>query len=157
MDENNEKAIQVVEKIQIIYKRIILGLVIIALLIFVLIDTMLFKQTIKSRDYIDTTATYVDKKADDDEIFDDYIYTFIDKNGNSQEIVVSISKDEEPEQEIKIKYNEKNPQDFYREGSTLSKSEMIWYAVKVVILILLILLFFNKKLLSKIGISLSRD
>jgi phage terminase large subunit-like protein len=62
-----------------------------------------------------------------------------------------------PEESISVKYNENNPEDYYEEGATLDKSGMIWYIVKIVALILLIILFFNKKLLSKIGISASAN
>ena len=158
MDDNNEKVIATIEKISLICKRIVLGIIIIGLLLFILLDTVLLKQTIKAKNYIDATATYVDKSTnEEDSIFDDYLYTFTDKNGKEQEITVSISEDNEPDQEIKIKYNEKNPQDFYEESATLSKNEIIWYIVKVVILVLLIILFFNKKLLNKIGISISNN
>lgn len=153
--EDAEKVLNVINKVQLIYKRVILGIIIIILLVLTLIDTAIFKQTIKAKDYIETTATIVNEsEKQEDSIFDDYVYTFKDKNGNNQEITVGVSKGESPNQEIKIKYDENNPQEFYTEGSTLDKSGIIWYIVKVVALILLIVLFFNKKLLSKIGISL---
>ena len=153
-NEKAEKIIGVVEKAQLIYKRIMLGIIITILFIIILFDTVLVRQTIISKDYIETTAVYVSRETDgESDIFDDCIYTFIDKQENKQEIIVSISKDDEPEQEIKIKYNEKNPQDYYEEGSTMDKSGIIWYVVKIVALILLIITFFNKRILNRISIS----
>ena len=149
-----EEAIKVVEKVSVIYKRIILGIIIIVLLVLILIDTAIFKQTIKARNYIETTATYVDRKTEeDDKLFDDCIYTFTDKDGNTQEVIVSVSRESEPKESIKVKYNENNPQEYYEEGATLDKSGMILYGVKVLVMILLIVLFFNKKLLSRVNIS----
>ena len=57
----------------------------------------------------------------------------------------------------KIKYNEKDPQDYYKESSVLNKSGIIWYIVKVVAIIILTIIFFNKKLLSKVNLSLQKD
>ena len=155
--EQAEKVARAIEKFQLIYKRVILGIIMAILLVFILIDTAIFKQTIVSRNYIDTTAEFV-KRIEDGEsnIFDDCVYKFVDKNGVEQEIIYSISKEDEPDQTIKIKYNEKNPQDYYEEGATLDKTGIIWYIVKIVIFALLVVLFFNKKLLNKIGLSMSR-
>ncbi len=155
--EQAEKVARAIEKFQLIYKRVILGIIMAILLVFILIDTAIFKQTIVSRNYIDTTAEF-EKRIEDGEsnIFDDCVYKFVDKNGVEQEIIYSISKEDEPDQKIKIKYNEKNPQDYYGEGATLDKTGIIWYIVKIVIFALLVVLFFNKKLLNKIGLSMSR-
>lgn len=154
--KNKDKIIGIVEKVQLIYKRVIIGIVIIILLVFTLLDTVIFKQTIEARNYIETTALLVDKTRDDENsVFDDYIYTFNDKQGKKQEIIISVSKDNSPSAEKKIKYNENNPQDYYEETSILDKSGIIWYVVKVVALILLIILFFNKKWLNKINVSAS--
>ena len=151
--QETEKIVGVVEKIQLIYKRVILGIIIVILLVLILWDTMLFRQTIVAKDYIEATAVYVDKKNDgESNVFDDYIYTFKDKQGRQQEIIVSIPKDNNPEEEINLKYNENNPQDYYEEDSIMDKSGIIWYIVKVVVMILLIVLFFNKRLLSKFNI-----
>lgn len=156
--EKVEKVIKTVGKVQLIFKRVILGIIIAILLMFVLIDTVIFKQTIKARDYVETTATYVDRKSDkEDSLFDEYIYTFKDKQGNEQEVIISVAKDLTVKDEIKLKYNENNPQEYYEEGSTLDKSEIIWYIVKIVALVLLIILFFNKKLLNKISITASTN
>lgn len=158
MNENNEKTLEVVNKIQLIVKRVILGMIILPLLFFILLDTILLKQTIKSRNYDDAIATCTDIKVDkDDSMFDDYIYTFTDKNGKEQEIVMSIAEDEVPKQTVKIKYNEKKPQDFYEETAILSKKDITWYIVRVVILVLLIFLFFNKKILNKLNLSVSSN
>ena len=157
--EKEEKIIGTIEKVQLIYKRIILGIIIVVLLIFILIDTAIFKQTIISRNYTETVATYVDKKNDSEsEVYDDYLYEFVDKNGKRQEIIKSYPKDGSttPDSEIKIKYNENNPEDYYEEGSTMDKSGIIWYIVKVVAFVLLLVLFFNRKLLSKVNISSSK-
>ena len=112
IEEKAEKAIEIAGKIQLIYKRVVIGIIIAILLFLILIDTAIVKQTIKAKDYIDTTATFVEKKdTSDSNNFDDCVYTFKDKEGNDQEIIVSVSKDEEPESVIKIKYNKKNPQE----------------------------------------------
>jgi len=155
INENTQKAIIFLDKAQLIYKRIVIGFIIIILSIFTLIDTAIFKQTIIARNYIETTATYVEKQFnnDKDSIFDDYLYTFKDKQGNEQKITVSVSKDTTPEETIKIKYNENNFQDYYEDGSTMDKKEFIWYIIKIIALTLLIILFFNKKWLNKINIS----
>lgn len=156
--ENAEKIIGMVGKVQLIYKRIILGIIIAILLVFILIDISIVKQTIVSKDYPEITAKFVNRiKDDESNAFDDCIYTFTDNQGRQQEIIVSVSKNSSPEEEIKIKYNEKNPQDYYEEGSTMDKSGIIWFIVKVIAFILLIILFFNKKLLSKINISASSN
>ena len=158
IEEKAGKAIEIAGKIQLIYKRVVIGIIIAILLFFILIDTAIVKQTIESRDYIDTTATFVEKKeTSDSNNFDDCVYTFKDKEGNDQVIIVSVSKDEEPENIIKIKYNEKNPQDYYGEHSVMDKTGIIWYVVKIVAVILLLILFFNKKLLSKVNVSSGRD
>ena len=156
--ENAQKVMGVIGKVQLIYKRVILGIIIAILLVFVLLDTVIFKQTLKARNYIDTTAVFSSEKdVQDDNILDDYIYTFTDKNGKQQEIVVSVSKNDTLRDEIKIKYDENNPQEYYEEDAILDKSGIIWYIVKVIILILLVILFFNKKLLNKISISASSN
>lgn len=154
-----EKAIEimsVVQKIQLIIKRVILGIIIFVLLIFVLIDTMLLKQTIKSKDYIPTTATYVEKNSEASE-FSECLYVFYDKQNIEHEITVSCSDNITIKDKIKVKYNEKNPKDFYEESTLLDKNGITWYAVKVVAIVLLIILFFNKKLLNSINFSTSSD
>ena len=157
MERKAETAIDIIEKVTLIYKRIVIGIIILIVLILTILDCVLLKQTIKARNYIDTIASLVSEKEEDEStVFDDYIYTFKDKKGVDQEIIVSISQEKVPEQEIKIKYNENNPEDFYEDGSTLDKNGIIWFIVKIVILILLLVLFFNKRLLNKIGISFSR-
>ena len=156
INENTEKISSFVNKFQLIYKRIIIGIIIVVLLVITIFDTALIKQTIKSKDYVETNAILVDKKNDDNsDIFNEYIYSFEDKHGKKQEIIVSISKDDEAQQEITIKYDENNPQEYYEEGSILDESGIIWYVVKVIVIILLVILFFNKKLLSKINISMN--
>ena len=156
IDEKVQKATLMIGTITLIYKRIILGILIAILLIIILVDTVIIKQTIISKDYIETVATFVEKKNDEeDSISADYIYTFEDKNGKQQEIIVSISKDEIAEDKIKIKYNENNPQEYYDDASTFSKTEFIWYIVKIIALILLVILFFNKKALNRVTISAS--
>ena len=156
-EEDRQKVVDAIGKISIIYKRVIIGIAILVLVAISLFDTLLLKQTIVSKDYPEATAEYVSTKDEhESDVFKDCIYTFTDKNGKQQEIVISISKDEQPEREVKIKYNEKDPQDYYQESSVLDKSGIIWYIVKVVAIILLIILFFNKKLLSKVNISASK-
>lgn len=153
---DQEKMMEVVGKVNLISKRIVLGIIIIILLVLILIDSILLKQTIESRNYIETIATYVNKIEDgDSEIFADYIYTFTDKKGKQQEIILSFPIDDQVKQEIKIKYNENNPKKHYDEAALLSKSRIIWFIVKVVALVLLIILFSNKSALSRINISSS--
>ena len=155
-EQNVQKAYEIVNKVQLIYKRVILGVVILILLVLVLIDTAIFKQTIIARNYIDVTATFVDiKNIEEDSIIKDYIYTFQDRQGKKQEIIVTSSNS--PEDEMHIKYNENNPQDFYEDGATFDTSGIIWYIVKLVALVLLIILFFNKKWLNKINVSASSN
>ena len=152
--EDAEMIIGVIGKVQLIYKRVIIGIVIAVLLFFILIETVIVKQTIVSKDYPEVTAVFVERTTDGESTaFDDCVYVFTDKNGEQQKIIVSVSKDDTPKQEIKIKYNENDPQDYYEEGSILDKSGIIWYVVKIVALVLLILLFLNKKILSKINLS----
>jgi len=154
--EQTQKIIGIVNKVQLIYKRVIIAIVIIVLLIFTLIDTALLKQTIKSNGYMETTAVYLDTNENGgDSIFKDCIYKFTDNNGNEQQITISIARDNEPENELHIRYNENNPQDFYEDSARLDKSGIIWYIVKIVAIILLIFLFFNKKILSKISMTSS--
>ncbi len=158
MDEQAQKAIGIIEKIQLIYKRVVIAIIILVLLIFTLIDTTVLNQTIKSKDYIEVTATYAYLQSEEEDgIFSNAVYTFKDKQGNLQEIIVNTTNESSPQDSIKVKYNENNPQDYYTEGQTLDKEGMIWYAVKVIAIVLLIALFFNKKLLSKVNISASSN
>lgn len=156
INNNIQNAAVIIDKIQLIIKRIFLGISIFVLLISIIIDSLFVRQTIIAKDYIDTVAVYSEQKNSDSSVFNDYIYTFNDKNGVKQEIVVGVSKDDIPQNEIKIKYNENNPQDYYEEGGTYSKSKIIWFIVKIILLIFLIILFFNKKLLSKINIFINK-
>lgn len=153
-EETVNKVLNTIEKINLLYKRIVIVLIIIVLLVLIAIDTAIVKQTIKSKDYIETTAVYVGEKKDDEaDIFDDHIYTFEDKEGKQQEITYSVSRGETPEKEINIRYNEKDPQDYYSKGQIITKWGVVWYIVKIVAVILLVLLFFNEKLLKKIRIT----
>ncbi len=139
-------------KSKLIIKKIILGIIIAILAAMILIDSAIVRQTIAAKNYINTT-TYLSKKSENESTkFDDYIYIFEDKNGKQQEIIISISKNEKPKKNIKIKYDEKDPQRFYEEGQTYDKLGITWYIVKAVILILLLFLFFNKSLLNKTSI-----
>ena len=156
IEENVLKVTSAIEKIALIVKRVILGIIIFVLLLFILFETLIIKQTIKAKDYIETTATYVmEKENSEDNVFNEHIYSFEDTHGNKQEIIVSVSKTDTVKNTIKIKYNKNNPQEFYEEGMTYGKSGIIWYVVKIVVLIALVVLFFNKKLLSKVSISLN--
>ena len=158
IEENAEKIAEIADKIQLIIKRVALAGIIGVLLVFIIIDTLIVKQTIKAKDYIETTAILENKlDSEESDVFDDYIYTFKDKSGNDQKITISIPKDRNPENELKIKYDENNPQEYYEEGGTYNKSDIIWYVVKIIAMILLIVLFFNKKLLRKISITTRRN
>ena len=155
-NEKIEKVNEVVGKVQLIIKRFVLGIVIFVLLILTLFETLIIKQTIIARDYIETTAMYVEKKeTEDNSIFDDCIYTFEDKKGIQQRIIVGVSKDKNPDDKIHIRYDENNPQNFYEDGQVFDTSGVIWYIVKVVAIVLLNILFFHKKLLSKTNITMS--
>ena len=137
-------------------KRVILGIIIIIVLVLTLIDTAILKQTIKAKNYIETTATFVRENENyDSDVFSECVYSFTDKSGKEYEITEIIARENGIDDTIKIKYDENNPQEYYSEGATLDKKEIIWYIVKIVLLVLLIVLFFNKKLLSKIGISVT--
>lgn len=147
-----EQVDNVISKVSVIYKRIIIGVIIFILIISTIIDSILFKQTLKSKDYINAMAILVDQKEENDTVFDDYIYSFEDKNGQMQEIIYSVSEGDIPEDELVIKYNEKDPQDYYTKDQILSKNGKIGFIVKIVIMILLMLLFSSKKALDKIHI-----
>ena len=152
--EKVEKAHELINKIELIYKRIIIGIVILVLLLFTLLEIGIVFQTIKAKDYIETTARFVEIRDSEYDNYEDYVYVFEDKNGKEQEIIESYYKESStPESEIKIKYNEKNPQDYYGEGNLMDNTKFLWFIVKIVAIILLTILFFSKKLLSKIHIS----
>lgn len=156
VSEKVEKVYEVVDKLSLVVKRIVLGIVIFFLFFSVLFDTGLVIQTVTSRNYINVTAEYVEtKETEEDEVFNDVLYSFTDTKGRTQIITEFVSKDETPANEISIKYNEDDPQKYYGEGATLKISGSIFYLVKIIILVVLIVLFFNKNLLSKIHISVS--
>ena len=154
--ENVEKAVETYEKIQLIITRIILGSFIIFLFIFILIDVGIVVQTIKSKDYLETTATYVETIEDkDNSEFNECKYTFLDKKDEKQEIKISFC--DESRDKIKIKYNENNPQDYYEENSIMSKSGWTWFYIKLIAFALLIGLFCNKDLLKRTSVSISNN
>ena len=132
-----------------IVRKMILGFIIIILLIHLLFDTGILIQTIIASSYTETTITYVDKK-DSMSIYDRYIYSFENDEGKKQEIIVSIPKGDVVEQEIRIRYNKKNPQKYYTESATFNTSEIIFYIVKLIITVALIFRLFDKSLLNKI-------
>ena len=68
---------KIMDTVQLLYKRIVLVLIIIILLFLIFVDTALFKQTLKAKNYIDATATYVNVNYGSEH---EYIYTFSDKN-----------------------------------------------------------------------------
>lgn len=147
-----QKVDRIMDTAQLVYKRVVLVIIIIILIFLILVDTAIFKQTLKARNYIDATATYVNVNYGSEH---EYIYTFNDKDGNSHEIVLNTVMD--PSIEMKIKYNENNPEDYYDEGALLNKAEFVWYIVKVILVVLLTILFFNKDLLNRIGMSVSKE
>ena len=149
-----ENSVPIVGKIILIYKRIIIGIIIIILLAITLFDTIFIKQTIEARNYIETTATYVNRKIEEEnDIFYDAIYIYEDNQGNQHEITINLYE-EEPKKEITLRYNPNNPQDYFEDGSIYNKSQITIYIVKIIALILLLILFFNKKLLNKINLSI---
>ena len=152
--ESIQKVDSILEKTGLIFKRLMLVIIIAILFISILFDTSIIRQTIRAKDCTEVVATYVAKKRDEkSNIFDYYIYTFTDKQGNQQEIVEMIPKGDTPQPKITIKYNESNPKEYYGDGQTFDTLEIIWVVAKLIIIILLILLFFNKKLLMKIHMS----
>ena len=86
---------------------------------------------------------------------DEKTQLFTDKEGNEQSVIISVSQDSSPKEEIKVKYNENNPKDYYEETAILDKNGIIWFGAKIVIIIILVIIFFNKKLLSMINITSS--
>lgn len=157
INEQVEKVTEVADKVGIVVKRVIIGIAIFVIALLLLFDVGMIKQTIKAKDYIDTTATLVSESDEHGEVFTDYVYTFTDNNGKKHDIVISLSSGDSPEQEINIKYDPTNPEDFYQDSNTYDKSGIIGFVVKIVIEIILIILFFNKKLLSKIRLSVGSN
>ena len=156
IEEKANEIMAAFSKAQLIIKRIILGIIILVLFVFILIDTALLKQTLKSKKYIETTATFIEKKDKNDDFYE-CIYVFKDKKGNENNITISCSEESSIKDKIKVRYNEKNPEDFYEENALLNKKGIIWYVVKIIALILLTVLFFNKRILSKINFSVSSN
>ena len=154
MEENAQKAVVILDKVIIAYKRILLIAPILILLIIVFFETTTVVKTIKAKNYIETTATYVNKSnnEDDSELFDDYIYSFEDIKGTRQEITISIPQEEQPPKEIKIKYDNTNTKKYYKKTQIFSSFEMLFYVIKVIILLVLTIIFFNKNLLRKTSI-----
>ena len=156
--QNVEKVVEAAEKISLIYKRVILGIIISILIVMILFDTIFVKQTIISRNYEETTAEFIGYSVK--EGYDpnpNAIYKFRDKKGNEYSVNIISSDNEEEKKEIKVKYNKEDPNDYYVESSLMDKKDIILYVVKIVICILLIILFFNKKLLSKVNLSASKS
>lgn len=156
-EENVQKTYEIVEKAQILVKRIIIAILIFFMSFTMLFEVGIFAQTIRALKYEETTATYIQQvENEDDDIFNSYLYNFEDKNGNKQEIIVDVSKSFDPEDEIMVKYDKSNPQDFYTEYSLMDTQEFIWFAVKLVFIIFLAMLFLNKNWLSKINLSVGK-
>lgn len=153
--ETVEKVTNIMEKGQMIFKKVVIIIAIIILLLLTLVDTVIIKQTIKAKDYIETTAVYEKDIIDGESPFKDCVYNFIDKKEKEQKITISIPKTDEPKETIKIKYDEKNPQEYYEEGATMDKKGIIWFVVRIIAIVILIILLLNKKLLSKISFSMS--
>ena len=64
--EDGAKVKNIVSTISLIYKRVVLGVVIIFMLCLSLFDIGMLKQTIEARNYIDTTAQFVEIKEDEE-------------------------------------------------------------------------------------------
>ena len=146
--ENVEVIFDAVDTVDILFKRIILACVIAFLIFLTVFDFLIIFQTIKAIGYTETTATFVSKTEDPSSKLTNYIYTYKDKKGveYSADISTSLLLDEK----IKIKYNKKNPEQFYSPGGLMDVGKLIWFIVKLVAIVLLILLFFNKEELRKI-------
>lgn len=152
-NKSAQELVGVVSDVQLIYKRVILGIIIFVLFILLLLDVNIIKQTIKAKDYSETTAEYVSKKDSSNDSISDYIYAFEDQDGNREEIVLSIDSKTEPKEKIKIKYNEKNPKEYYAEGSLMTKNNYILFIIKIVLMISFIGLFLNTNTLRRTNIS----
>lgn len=150
-----EKVSNIIEKGQMTFKKAVIIIIIIILLLLTLVDTLIIKQTIKAKDYVETTAVYEKDIIDGESSFKDCVYTFTDKQERKQNITISIPKTDEAKETIKIKYDEKNPKEYYEEGATMDKKGIIWFVVRIIAIVILIILLLNKKLLSKIRFSMS--
>ena len=151
--ETVEKVTNIIEKGQMIFKKAVIIIIIIILLLLTLVDTLIIKQTIKAKDYIETTAVYEKDIIDGESSFKDCVYTFTDKQERKQNITISIPKTDEAKETIKIKYDEKNPKEYYEEGATMDKKGIIWFIVRIITIVILIILLLNEKLLNKISFS----
>ena len=145
-----------IENISILHNiRVLIIIPLFILGIFIYIDSLTIRTTIITKDFVETTATYVETKekfSNDPE--NEYVYTFEDKYGNNHEIVV-IQKNENPETKIKVKYNENNPENYFTEDSLMNNKMIFWFIIKILATISLIILLFDKKILNKIVNKLS--
>lgn len=151
--ETVEKVKNIVEKGQMVFKKVVIIIAIIILFLLTLVDTVIIKQTIKAKDYIETNAVYEKDIIDGESSFKDCVYTFTDKQERKQNITISIPKTDEAKETIKIKYDEKNPKEYYEEGATMDKKGIIWFIVRIITIVILIILLLNEKLLNKISFS----
>ncbi len=148
-----EKVSNIIEKGQMIFKKAVIIIIIIILLLLTLVETLIIKQTIKAKDYVEATAVYEKDIIDGESSFKDCVYTFTDKQERKQNITISIPKTDEAKETIKIKYDEKNPKEYYEEGATMDKKGIIWFIVRIITIVILIILLLNEKLLNKISFS----
>lgn len=148
IDEIREAISNIPNENVLIYKRCLITLVLFFLVILIIIDVLNLRTTLISKDFIETTATYVETKEKfTNDAGTECIYTFKDKNGTKQDIVVIVDKN--CENEIKIKYDENNLQNYYTESALLNSKEMFWFILKIAAVIPLTILLFSEKLLNK--------
>ena len=139
----------VIHKFSIIIRRIMIGIVFLIVAIFIFFDILSINQTIKIKDYTVATATFTNESVELNEDLSDYVYTFEDTNGISHSIVVTHFSNITVDNQINIKYNPENPEEYYMEDSSFDKLDVIGLIVKIIIEILLVVLFFNKNLINK--------
>ena len=153
-EEKFRKAEGYVNKAYLIYKKIIIGVIITVLFIVLIFFGLLFRQTIKARNYIKTTGVFVERIKSDD--IDEDKYVFTDKNGDEHEAII-VALTDAPKEEIEIKYNEKQPEDYVTQYNILSTTGIILYIIGIIVFFFLNIALFNDKLLEKINISVSSD
>ena len=156
----NEKMYQVANSVEVIVSRVIIGFILLVLLILIAIDSVLIKQTIQSKDYIETTATLSHNAGEsEDGLWYKYAYTFLDKNNVKHEIIIEIPKEsvsQATDTKI-IRYNENNPEEYADENMILSKNGFIWFGIKVGAFVILIILFINIRKFSNINFKINNN
>ena len=150
------KIYDVAGKANYIYKKVAFGIAILVVLVLILLNSLVLKQTIKARNYEETIAVYTGEQgSESDDVFTDYKYIFKDKLGNEHVISIFELKENPVKKEVKVKYDANNPDNYYDEGSLLDKKGKRNLIIEVIILIILVFIFFNKRILTKIPLVIS--